>query len=307
MKRESNNGNRDVLRDFLESRHPHEKQSLLDVWDGLEGHDPGGEIDEAAEARVLDNLMDHARMSTPTTRARILPLAVIRVAVAAGIVLLVTLGWLALYPVTQSVGPGERLSVELPDGSQVELNSGSSIRYHRYFLYGRGVNLRGEAHFDVVPSSRDFKVSTFNATVRVLGTRFNVKSRPDSFRPLTVVSLMEGSVELASAGATPVVISPGESYVVTRRGTIASTPVPVESASAWRHGDLFFTDEPLGAVLEDVQRRFDTTIRLTVDGLAERRVNLSIRNPEDAETVVESVCGAYALNYRRVADGFEIF
>lgn len=308
MNRETNNDNRDVLKDLLQSRHPREADPLLDVWDVLEGHEQEGEIDDDAEARVMGNLLEHTRSESASSRGRIIPLVAARVAVAAVILAMIFFAGLALYPVTENVGPGERRMVELPDESLVELNSGSSISYNRYFLTGRKVKMEGEAYFDVVSTPREFSIQTFNATVRVLGTSFNVKSRPKSYAPQTRVSLHEGSVELSGRSSLErVVMSPGESYVVTSAGGIESAAVPLESASAWRNGDLFFTDEPLGAVLEDVQRRFNTTIRLTVDGLAERRVNLSIRDPEDAETVVESVCGAYALNYRRVADGFEIF
>ena len=41
------------------------------------------------------------------------------------------------------------------------------------------VRLTGEAYFDVVEEDAPFVVETFNAEVRVLGTRFNVRAWPE--------------------------------------------------------------------------------------------------------------------------------
>src|SRR5690606_693130 len=113
---------------------------------------------------------------------------------AAAAVVVVGLGAaLWLRPTVHRAPLGERLAVVLPDGSRVELNSGSRLAYRRTFGWrARRVDLHGEAFFDVVPADVPFTVRTFNSAVTVLGTRFNVRAWPDDEQAETAVVLEEG-------------------------------------------------------------------------------------------------------------------
>mgnify|MGYP001472807545 FL=1 len=70
---------------------------------------------------------------------------------------------------------GEKITVKLPDGSTVKLNSGSSITYPEMFLDDRReVVLKGEGFFDVKKNQKQpFIVMANKAKVKVLGTSFN--------------------------------------------------------------------------------------------------------------------------------------
>ncbi|WP_162618686.1 FecR family protein [Pedobacter yulinensis] len=65
--------------------------------------------------------------------------------------------------------------VSLPDGSTVQLNAGSAIRYPEQFDENRQVSLTGEAYFDVQHGLGTFSVTSGKTKVTVLGTAFNVK------------------------------------------------------------------------------------------------------------------------------------
>jgi len=83
--------------------------------------------------------------------------------------------------VTYSTGAGETRMFELPDGTEVTLNSKTTLKHKRFFWKAnRQVNLTGEAYFSVIKGD-DFKVKTHSGTVSVLGTQFNVKARESSF------------------------------------------------------------------------------------------------------------------------------
>lgn len=71
---------------------------------------------------------------------------------------------------------GQRLKLTLPDGTGVQLNSGSVIEYPSVFGKDvRRIRLSGEAMFDVTHNEEQpFVVETFASDIRVLGTRFNV-------------------------------------------------------------------------------------------------------------------------------------
>jgi transmembrane sensor len=75
---------------------------------------------------------------------------------------------------------GSRSMITLPDGSSVWLNAGSKLTFDGDFSRNnRNVFLEGEGYFDVVKTKIPFYVNVTGATVKVLGTAFNVKAYPD--------------------------------------------------------------------------------------------------------------------------------
>lgn len=91
---------------------------------------------------------------------------------------------------------GERKNVQLPDGSFVTLNSGSSIKIADNFgSTAREVCLKGEAFFDVKHNpALPFIVHTKAMDIRALGTAFNVKAYVNE--SITEASLIKGVVEV---------------------------------------------------------------------------------------------------------------
>jgi len=62
----------------------------------------------------------------------------------------------------------------------VKLNSESKISYSSKFNQNnRDIKLTGEAYFEVFNSPIPFKVNTDYGIIKVLGTSFNVRARPD--------------------------------------------------------------------------------------------------------------------------------
>ena len=92
---------------------------------------------------------------------------------------------------------GMRSHVVLPDGTDLWLNAESKVKYSIPFSReSRQVELSGEAFLKVVRNENvPFIVHTGKATVKVLGTQFNVKAYPE-YEQLEV-ALTEGSVEFA--------------------------------------------------------------------------------------------------------------
>ena len=88
-------------------------------------------------------------------------------------------------------------TVKLPDASLVALNNASQIRYKKSnFKNKRVVNLVGEADFDIKEGSV-FEVVTWSGTINdLVGTKFSVKQRADSFEILC----KEGEVSFSYKG-----------------------------------------------------------------------------------------------------------
>ncbi len=215
---------------------------------------------------------------------------------AASVVVLIGLAlYLYQLPVTVVAPPGALASVELPDGSEVRLNSDSRISYRRGWAgWDRTVRLRGEAFFDVAAAREIFTVKTFNAQVEVLGTRFNVRARPDDAIPATVVVLAEGRVRLRGEGAPndPVTLNPGQMSRVANAGGASTLPEPadVSAAIAWRTGALAFNRQPLGAILDELARRFDVLIRTHPNTLRRDTLSLYLPRPVSAPAVLRDIC-----------------
>jgi ferric-dicitrate binding protein FerR (iron transport regulator) len=236
----------------------------------------------------------------------------LRAALVAGLLLVGAAAWYQL-PVTRAAAPGERLTVRLPDGSRASLNAGSSVRYRRGFSFlpglpagSRQVRLEGEAFFDVIPGERAFQVAAADASVRVLGTRFNVRSRSTGLE----VAVEEGRVEVAGGGRRgSVVLREGEAVRLDdARDRLTRLRVPRERIGAWRRGGLTVVDESLSAILSELSRRFAVEVSLAdaAEG-GEERLSVYYPNLGSLESVLSDLTIQQDLRYRRTAEGWEVF
>ena len=97
-------------------------------------------------------------------------------------------------PFIVKAGKGDKATIELPDGTNVVLNSASQLSYLNNFGEKvRRVQLNGEAYFKVAHDEKHaFIVQIGDLEVKVLGTSFNVSAYEDA-KDVTVV-LLEGKV-----------------------------------------------------------------------------------------------------------------
>ena len=229
--------------------------------------------------------------------------------------LLIGLGWW-MRPVSVAVPPGQTRTVALPDGSDVQLNSGSRLEYRRRFARWpfvpaaqRLVSLHGEAFFSVVEDRHPFVVETFNAQVIVLGTRFNVQAWPASPTSATRVTLAEGGVRatLRDASGPDVVLSePGQAARIAadQAGPLAVERVPLDHALAWRRGGFAVLDQPLRVILREVERAFAVSITIEKGLALSDSMTLIYGKGTKPETVIHDICLAQGWRYRRTSGGF---
>ena len=218
--------------------------------------------------------------------------------------------FLALRPTTYRAPAGETLAVHLPDGSTVELNSASTLRVAGAFSWKeRRVTLDGEGFFEVVHTNDPFIVETFDAETRVLGTRFNVRARRTDPLALTRVAVAEGKVDVRAkhAAGSHVVLMPGQSAYITASGAVSlPDSVSLTQALAWREGGLAFHDQPLGAIFDEIERRFAIKI-LADDAVRSKPQSYFKHAPFDAETVLSELTQMSGTRYRPIASGYEVY
>jgi transmembrane sensor len=293
-----------------------EREELLRAWDvaGRLLDDPahGPDFSRAGD-QIWQNL--EAAIGRETRRS---PLRLVRVntyravAIAASIALLVAIGTIFyLQPITVTAPYGQTASIDLPDGSHVELNSGSTLTYPRFFSSkGRNVYLEGEAFFDVASSKVPFNATTFNAVVTVLGTEFNVRSWKNEPSAFTEVVLASGSVRLASLSdrSNAVTLEPGQSSRVIAEASAPAMPaaVGVSDALAWRSGRFVATNQSVTSVLDELERRYDISINHRSAQILEGSLSLSYEKKDGAETILNDICVLKNCTVKPVDGGFEL-
>jgi len=190
-------------------------------------------------------------------------------AAAAVFVMLLTglyLQWWA--PATRfESGVGQQLTVQLPDGSSMELNSNSVARVD-YSSRRRIIHLeRGEAFFRVAhEASRPFWVAARGDWVGAVGTEFNVYLRATGLR----VTVSEGAVKAGesrgdwlSSGRpeernppTWVTLAGGQQADLEAHSAVkrALSAEELAEAVAWRTGMVSFENQPLAEVVGELNR-----------------------------------------------------
>lgn len=236
-------------------------------------------------------------------------------ALAATLLVALGLGTWAARPVTVSAPDGAQYTLTLPDGSVVELNAGSTLTYRGGLrsrlgvpMGTRAIALSGEAFFSVAHDpQRPFEVRTSTARVTVLGTRFLVRARPDEADG-TRVAVESGRVRVASSDASggAIELTAGQGTRVAER--TAPTPaaaVGVERLTLWRRGGLAFVDQPLAAIVRELERRYAVEIRLRDVIASDDRITYYAGRPS-IETVLSDLCTPRGLRFTRTSRGFEI-
>ncbi len=154
-----------------------------------------------------------------------------RIAVAAAVVLIVVLGGTFLFTNKQNMNFCETSSeyvkvssdglkkMNLPDGTQVVLNSGSCISYAKDMTHtGRKVTLSGEGYFKVKhDASAPFSVKTTDFTVNDLGTEFFFSNYNEDSE--ATVYLLSGAVTLHAENGKfhDITLHPGQAVVFDKK------------------------------------------------------------------------------------------
>jgi transmembrane sensor len=254
-------------------RSPEHIQAYLEVsgvWSELPSSDPEGRFDIAsliARARnepdviPLSQLIPRLPPAPPAAEPRALRELLRRpVLAAAALALLASITALFFWigsdtARSYSTGIGEQRTIQLADGSTVELNARSRVTV-RLTEHRRDVALiEGQALFSVAKDKqRPFVVRAGDAQVRAVGTEFDVYKKQAE----TVVTVVEGRVETYPGsdgdGAAAIVLSAGEQLTVLPHTVTKPTRADTAAATAWVQKRLIFEETPLNEVAEEFNR-----------------------------------------------------
>ncbi|MEX0647422.1 MAG: FecR domain-containing protein [Balneolaceae bacterium] len=289
-----------------------ERDGVAEVWKESGKAGPAVKTSKKETEQALAGVHERIDLETYSASAANKTSGYFRVWMAAAVVMIIlAAGWL-LLPKTVTVPRGEIAMLELPDGSSVEMNSGTTIWYSRLFSYtGRSLKLQGEAFFDVKTGNHPFRVEAGGTVVEVTGTRFNVRSWSDDPGSETSVAVTEGEVQFyrLDEAENKVVLRPGEisTWHTSLAGPSLPEPVSAGDVAVWRDQRFVFQDKPLLSIFNELERRYDVQIYLEAPGFSFETLTAYYNQPQNLERILEDICMVKGLRYAETANGYRIF
>ncbi|WP_433863056.1 FecR family protein [Sphingobacterium thalpophilum] len=198
---------------------------------------------------------------------------------------------------------GGEYTLRMADGSLVQLNAGSKIKYPvKFDAKLRSVQLEGEAYFEVakmdVKGKRvPFIVQSGGQTLEVLGTHFNIKSFGDHI----VTTLVEGKVKLSFADAAlkEQVLAPNDQVVFDKsRRNVKKEQVDPFYSLAWKNGNFAFDNASIQTVMDEVARWYDVEISYG-DKLQGQHFSGTISRYENIDKLLKTIAFAGGVHFER--------
>jgi transmembrane sensor len=308
------NDDRDLDRLF-DDLNESDRKNLERVWDDSakidldEPYISGDETDDALQN--VHRKLGFDKMDISKAKSKGKGSNNFRYYLAAAVVLIAAGAVFMLYELKITVPHGELATIELTDGSVISLNSGTELRYNRFYGFSnRNIKLNGEAYFEVNPGEHPFLVSSNGTVTEVTGTSFNIRSWSNDPGAKTTITVLKGTVNFYPES------SPGE--VVRLEEGVSSNwltgmvrpqepdPVSVDNILAWKNRDLAFINQPLSVIFRELERKYDTTISVSDNNIERSVLTTFYSDPEGIESVLNDITTVKGLVYSKTANGYLI-
>ncbi len=196
------------------------------------------------------------------------------------------------------------ISQKLPDGSIVDMNKNSTVIYKNVvFKNQREISLEGEAYFEVAHDpAHPFIVRTQDATITVVGTKFNIKTSPST---KTEVLVTEGKVLVQyDDSKEKITLSKGNS-VYEVDGSIRVSSAYDENRMVWKSGVLNFEYAKLSEVISTLENQFNVGIDVEDIVILDCLISVRFRN-QDIDTILAVISKTYNLQVTKKSKRFLI-
>ena len=272
---------RDILYKFFEGKASPKEQRLIGQW--LDDSEKHKEV-LVRERMVFDAMIvsggitDRQSVQSRKKRTRVVFMELLRVAAVILVMFLVG-GYIYVRKMEEirlannivTVPVGQRVNLQLPDGTSVWLNASSEIIYPAYFSGStREIHLNGEAYFEVEHNaSKPFIVHTETFDIKVLGTKFNVEAYKGMEGFTT--ALMEGSVEVTDRKNKDksVRLYPAQK-VAFRNGELCKSPIDNYDVYRWREGLICFKETRFADLMRQLEKNYGVRILINNEAVKEK-------------------------------------
>ncbi|MDR8392699.1 FecR domain-containing protein [Aliifodinibius sp. S!AR15-10] len=204
-------------------------------------------------------------------------------------------------PILYKAESDQQKMLSLSDGTQIRLNSNAEVMISEdYGRENREVTLKGEAYFEVIHNEeKPFVIHTPGASIKDLGTAFNVRALPG--KENVQVAVTEGKVSMWSDQQTEqeaTELTPGQfGYIDLEKRTIQVDEFSINNYLSWMNGRLKFNEAPLHKVSEQLNRIFDLSFSYSDEAL--KKLPLSADFQYDSpDKVLEVISMVLHINYQ---------
>ncbi len=183
--------------------------------------------------------------------------------IAASVIILVAAAFYYLsLPATKTYLYSDAASsiIDLPDGSKVHLNKGSSITVYPFNHQERHLALSGEAFFEVSPDpKRPFTITCGKTQTEVVGTTFDIKQLKEQVQ----LFVNTGKVIFRSVDntQTALALNAGEAAYF-ENNKMQMVPNPSPNANAWHTKELRLYKLTIEQAIKDVAEYFGKNIAI---------------------------------------------
>lgn len=200
---------------------------------------------------------------------------------------------------------GEKSYLQLPDGTNVWLNSCTTIEYaHDYGKENRDIHLNGEAYFEVAKNKElPFIVKTSGGIdVKAVGTAFNVSAYSEDARLIT--TLFSGKVIVQpTLTKQQILLEPNQVAVYYKsRNKIEIVPYDKRIFAQWRGGALSFDMMYLEDITKLLERNYNVVFRYENQRIKKLKFSGSFRNSEDLSEILRVIKTNTSISYKVVKD-----
>ncbi len=167
-----------------------------------------------------------------------------------------------IYSVTTR--PGETRTIALDDGTRVEMNGGTTMRFDRKDTRFAALDA-GEAAFTVRhDAANPFRVTVGDDVFEDAGTVFNIVHSAQ----ITRIGVSEGKV-IYNPKAEAIALPAGRGLTDDAQGLHVMDVAPASVAS-WRRGQLIYANAPVTQVAEDAARSLGIAVHVAPAASAAR-------------------------------------
>lgn len=205
---------------------------------------------------------------------------------------------------TVSAPNGVKKQWMLPDGTEVFINSGSSVRIASNFgVKNREVELIGEAYFQVKHNAlKPFAIHTGKLVIQDIGTSFNVKAYPADEQ--IKVAVESGIVSVSKNATGPKAETYAKSIVQNQQFTYnkksqlhALSSIKASESIAWKQNQLRFDNASFEEIASQIERWYNVRVKLDHNTGHYRRYTLSFNN-EPVNNVLRVLSSLSGFNYQ---------
>lgn len=145
--------------------------------------------------------------------------------------------------------------------------------------------MTGEGYFEVAHDTmRPFIVTAGDIQINVLGTKFNVRTYPESHHTTT---LLEGKVQVEKENIR-VVLAPGQQAVVSG-DRLVTGKADMEVAFSWMNRTFVFENAPLEEIMAELVRWYDMEVIFLNNRLRKERFSIEMPRYESVDEAVRAI------------------